>query len=77
MKAFTLSEALEYRLALAAVKEAESRKQAVVNHIRQRLGTAKTGLDPDGVSFVERRVYKRRAYDVPAGIVDALYPKGQ
>lgn len=74
---FELSEVLDYRLALAAVNDAERRKQAVVNRIRQRLGAAKTGLDPDGEPFVERRVYKRRAYDVPAGVVDALYPKGK
>jgi len=69
-----LSAVLEYRLAMAGVREAEQRKQAAVNLIRGMLGDAGKGVDEDGRVFVERRRYKRAGYEVAPGEVDALFP---
>jgi predicted phage-related endonuclease len=70
-----MSVAVEYRLALKAEREAAIRKQRAVNAVRSHLGVAKTGVDPDGLEVLERRVFKRRGYSVPAGVIDAIYPK--
>lgn len=54
---------------LADVKTAFAAAQ---NQVRQRLGDAQLGVDADGTQVVKRLVYKRRAYEVPATVVDQL-----
>jgi hypothetical protein len=69
-----LSAAVEYRLALAACRAAESRKQRAVNTLRSLMGTAKTAT-ADGVDVAERRVGKRAGYQVAPKVIDGLWPK--
>jgi predicted phage-related endonuclease len=69
-----LSAAIEYRLALAACRAAESRKQRAVNTLRALMGTAKTAT-ADGVDVAERRVGKRAGYQVAPKVIDGLWPK--
>ena len=67
--------AAEFEDALDALAAAEARAAEVKNRVRDRMGRAQYAVDPDGRRVAHRVVYKRRAYEVPAGIVDQLRRK--
>ena len=68
----------EYARRRLQLSIAEAEFARVQNLIRAELGTAKWGRRKgDGRRFVERRVYKRSEYTVPAGMVDQLHPKAK
>lgn len=74
---FTQSEVDAYREALDSMAKARYELNLQRNLIRSRLGRNMRGVTPNGESFVERQVYKRRAYSVKAALVDKLQPKGR
>lgn len=68
--------AAAYEAQRVVLDTAEREFRRLQNLIRGQLGRAKWGrYRSTGRRFVERRVYKRREYTVPDGMVDALYPK--
>ena len=46
----------------------------VANEIRARMGTHEYAVDPDGYRVAQRRVYKRRGYEVAPAMVDSINP---
>lgn len=73
---FARTEVARYRQAVEAAANANRELQLARNEVRAKLGTAKTGVGPDGDAFVERRRYKHPGSSTPPHIVDAIYPKG-
>ncbi|MET8908359.1 YqaJ viral recombinase family protein [Micromonospora sp. NPDC004551] len=64
-----------YQRAHDDLDHAKARAREVENRVRDRMGRAQHALDPDGRRIAQRLVYKRRAYEVPAGMVDQLRRK--
>ncbi|NED57820.1 hypothetical protein G3I24_43905 [Micromonospora aurantiaca] len=64
--------AAEFRAALDALDTAKTRAEEAKNRLRDRMGAAQYAVDADGRRIAQRLIYKRRAYEVPAGMVDQL-----
>jgi len=70
--------AAQYEWAEGEYKAAKQVREQAKNLVRHALGDARYGaVASTGRRFVDRRVYKRRAYEVAASMVDALYPVKQ
>lgn len=61
----------------AELDAAKAAYQRVCNRVRDRMGRAQYAVDPDGRRIAQRLIYKRRAYEVPAGMVDQLRRKAK
>lgn len=64
--------AAEFRAALDALDAAKDRAEEAKNRLRDRMGAAQFAVDADGRRLAQRLIYKRRAYEVPAGMVDQI-----
>jgi len=67
--------AAEFVEALDALDAAKARAEEAKNRVRDRMGRAQYAVDPDGRRVAHRVVYKRRSYEVAAGMVDQLRRK--
>lgn len=63
-----------YRDALAAEGHAKAEKRRLANEIRARMARHEYAVDPDGFRVAQRRVYKRRGYEVAPAMVDSINP---
>lgn len=66
--------AAAYRDALTAESLAKAEKRRLANEIRARMAGHEYAVDPDGFRVAQRRVYKRRGYEVPPAMVDSINP---
>lgn len=66
--------AVAYRDAITAESRAAAEKRRLANEIRARVGRHEYAVDPDGYRVAQRRVYKRRGYEVAPGMVDSINP---
>ncbi|WP_162881453.1 YqaJ viral recombinase family protein [Micromonospora aurantiaca] len=64
--------AVEFGAALDALDAAKNRAEEAKNRLRDRMGAAQFAVDTDGRRVAQRLIYKRRGYEVPAGMVDQL-----
>jgi len=70
--------ATDYEMAGAALDAAKAAYVAAQNAVRGHLKEQRFGVVAStGRRFVDRRVYKRRGYEVGPAEVDALYPVGR
>lgn len=66
--------AVAYRDAVSAVSVARGELDRLKNEIRARAGRAEYVTDDDGRKVAQRRVYKRRGYEVAPTTVDGIHP---
>lgn len=64
----------EWFAAKDALDAAKDRERTAGNRLRAALGDARFGKLPNGTRVADRRVYKRKGYEVAPAMVDALYP---